>query len=283
MREDHHEASSNRKSKSINASSKKLHHQQQKNMNLSSVIAPITEGDAVLSLSEKDSIEKNSPISVAIDADLSTVDIRKTKLNCDQTLDSDNNVALQFQFPEEAARISPISEAFVFYEDQSSIESYIASLNQYILPSFIGSTEVTPLPSKSPAETPPSLTNLETTPSSSSTVAITAENAEIHVTKTEETKSIKLQSLAKHLGESMFQVLHSSDIDPNHKKLLDALVKMVIEEFCSLHEERGLVAERFSNKVKLVLLSYLLVMLLISAGFFLLSNAQSSYHGPTPT
>ncbi|MFS8004161.1 hypothetical protein Hanom_Chr13g01222421 [Helianthus anomalus] len=82
----------------------------------------------------------------------------------------------------------------------------------------------------------------------------------------------------------MFQVLHSSDIDTNHKKLLDALVKMVIEQFCTSHEDhRGSVVGLFSKKVKLVLLSYLLVMLLGSAGFFLLSDVQSCYHGPPPT
>ncbi|KAI3687651.1 hypothetical protein L1987_81351 [Smallanthus sonchifolius] len=290
MREDHHEiqtpkkdhlqVSSNRKSKSINAPSKKPHHQQQKStkMNSSSVFTPITEGDVVLNVSEKDSIEKILSISGAVDADQSIVDIGKTSLNSDHNLVPDNTVALQVA--EDLARISPISEAFVFDEDQSSIESYIASLSQHISPSYItnGSVEATPLSSKSPAESTPmsSITTVEMTPPSS-TSAITS-----GVT-IQETKSIKLESLVKHLRESMFQVLHSADIDTNHKKLLDALVKMVIEEFCSLHEERGLVVGLFSKKVKLVLLSYLVGLLLVCAGFFLFSDVQSSYQGPTPT
>ncbi|KAL8197861.1 hypothetical protein R6Q57_030149 [Mikania cordata] len=255
MREDHHEIQapkkehlsvpSNRKAKFINVSSKKLNHQQHKSINLSSVITPITEGDA----------------------------ISKTNIISDQ-------------LPEEPIRISPISEAFVFEQDQPSIESYIASLNQHISPSFLtsASVEATPLSSKSPAVSTPlsSITNVEITPPSSTSV-LAAYGAAIHGDLTEEAKSVRLELLVKHLRESMFQVLHSSDIEPNHKKLLDALVKMAIEEFCMLREERGSVAEWFSNKVKLLLLSYLLLMLLVSAGFFFLSDAQSSYYGPPPT
>ncbi|KAL8245013.1 hypothetical protein R6Q59_011271 [Mikania micrantha] len=282
MREGHHEIQtpkkehlsvpSNRKAKFINVSSKKLNHQQHKSINLSSVITPITEGDAILNLSEG-SNEKISSISVAVDVDQSTLDINKTNIISDQ-------------LPEEPIRISPISEAFVFEEDQPSIESYIASLNQHISPSFLTSASVegTPLSSNSPAVSTPlsSITNVEITPSSSTSV-LAAYGAAIHGDTTEEAKSVKLELLVKHLRESMFQVLHSSDIEPNHKKLLDALVKMAIEEFCILHEERGSVAEWFSNKVKLLLLSYLLLMLLVSAGFFFLSDAQSSYYGPPPT
>ncbi|KAJ0476219.1 hypothetical protein HanHA300_Chr13g0474821 [Helianthus annuus] len=288
MKDEHHEiqtpkkeqnlsVSSNRKSKSMNTPSKKLNHQQQKSVK-TNVSSPITEADVVLNLSDKDSSEKISSVSVATDADQSIVDISKSNLNSDNTVASDDT--LELKLPEESVGISAMSEAFVFYDDQSSLESYISSLDQHVSPSSIAysSLESTPLSSKSPAVITPlsSITTVETTPSSSTTAAV-------HGSIIAETKSVKPEILAKHLKESMFQVLHSSDIDTNHKKLLDALVKMVIEQFCTSHEDRGSVVGLFSKKVKLVLLSYLLVMLLGSAGFFLLSDVQSCYHGPPPT
>ncbi|KAJ0663057.1 hypothetical protein HanLR1_Chr13g0476891 [Helianthus annuus] len=288
MKDEHHEiqtpkkeqnlsVSSNRKSKSMNTPSKKLNHQQQKSVK-TNVSSPITEADVVLNLSDKDSSEKISSVSVATDADQSIVDISKSNLNSDNTVASDDT--LELKLPEESVGISAMSEAFVFYDDQSSLESYISSLDQHVSPSSIAysSLESTPLSSKSPAVITPlsSITTVETTPSSSTTAAV-------HGSIIAETKSVKPEILAKYLKESMFQVLHSSDIDTNHKKLLDALVKMVIEQFCTSHEDRGSVVGLFSKKVKLVLLSYLLVMLLGSAGFFLLSDVQSCYHGPPPT
>ncbi|KAK1436334.1 hypothetical protein QVD17_02113 [Tagetes erecta] len=285
MKDDHHEiqtpnkehvhVSSNRKSKSTNAPLKKQ--QKSAKMNFSSVITPITDGEVLLNLSEE-SIEKISSNSGTVDADQSIVDISKTK-----NLKSDNTVALQIL--EDSVRISPISEAFVFEEDQLSIESYIASLNQHISPSSIasGSLEATPFPSNSPAVSSPlsSITTVEISPPSTSTISI--DQAVLQGDTAHETKSIKLQLLVNQLRESMFQVSYSSEIDPTYKKLLDALVKMVIEEFCSLHVERGLVAELFSKKVKLMLLSYLLGTLLVCVGFFLFADVKSSYHGPPPT
>ncbi|XP_076894728.1 uncharacterized protein LOC143547108 [Bidens hawaiensis] len=242
---------STRKLKSINPPSKKPHHQQQKTTKpnaASSGFTPITVEDSIekISLAEADqSIVVDPPVSDDI----------------------------------ESARGSLISEAFEFYDDQASIESYIASFNQHISPSFI----TTPLSSKSPDATTPlsCITTAETTPPSS-TFKITTD-AVIHEATIEESKSVKPEPLVKHLRESIIQVLNSSDIEPNYKKLLDALIKTVIEQFCTSHEDKGSVVERFSKKVKFVLLSYLLVMLLGSVGFFLLSDAQNSYHGPPPT
>ncbi|PWA50352.1 hypothetical protein CTI12_AA473830 [Artemisia annua] len=89
-------------------------------------------------------------------------------------------------------------------------------------------------------------------------------------TTTEEMNSFKLEPLVKHLRESMLHVSNSSDLEPQYKKLLDALVKMVIEEFHSLHEEKNMVVELFSRKAKMVLLSSVMGILAVSTGFLLL-------------
>ncbi|XP_076928373.1 uncharacterized protein LOC143592308 [Bidens hawaiensis] len=249
MKDELHELQTpNRKLKSINPPLKKPHHQQQKTTKQNAAsfgFTPITVEDSIekISLAEADQ-------SIVVDAPV-----------CDDT---------------ESARGSSVSEAFVFYDDQASIESYIASLNQHISPSFI----TTPLSSKSPAAL--SCLTAEMTPSSPAFTITT--DAVIPEATIEESKSVKLDSLVNHLRESIIQVLNSSDIDPDYKNLLDALIKTVIEHFCTSHEDKGSVVERFSKKVKLVLLSYFLVMLLLgSVGFFLLSDAQNSYHGPPPT
>ncbi|KAI3680830.1 hypothetical protein L6452_35606 [Arctium lappa] len=54
----------------------------------------------------------------------------------------------------------------------------------------------------------------------------------------EETDSFNPGSLVKHLRESMSQVLHSADIDPQYqKKLLDVLVKMMFKALImALHQ-----------------------------------------------
>ncbi|KAI3669594.1 hypothetical protein L6452_40866 [Arctium lappa] len=296
MREDHHDiqtpkkehlpASSNRKAKLINDPSKKLHQQQQQKSikkNLSPVFTAVTEDDAASNLSEKESIEKISSISKSVDADESNVEISETSLNSNQTLVSDDVVVLQH--PEESIGISPISEAFVFDKDQSSksIETYIVSLNQFVSPSsmMVGSVETTPFSSSLFAKTTPlsSISTVEMSPSSS---PITAEPAAAFVT-TEETDSFNPGSLVKHLRESMSQVLHSANIDPRYQKLLDVLVKMVIQEFFSFDEEKDMVVELFSKKVKTLLLSFLLCILVVSSGFILFSDVQSSYYGSPPT
>lgn len=141
-----------------------------------------------------------------------------------------------------------------------------------------GSVETTPLSS---------ITTVEMTPLSSQ---ITAEEAAVFVAAvtrdgatTEETNLYKTESLVNHLRESMCQVLHSADLDPHYKKLMDALVKMVIQEFYSPNEKSSTVVELFLSKGKIVLLSLVLGIIAVSAGFFLFSDAQSSYHGPPPT
>nr|XP_043614003.1 uncharacterized protein LOC122585953 [Erigeron canadensis]XP_043614004.1 uncharacterized protein LOC122585953 [Erigeron canadensis]XP_043614005.1 uncharacterized protein LOC122585953 [Erigeron canadensis] len=277
MREDHYEiqtlkkdqfpVSSNRKSKQSNSSKK--HQQKNVKKSLNSVFTPITENDILLDLSDKESTNRISSVSEAVDTDPSIVDICKTSLDFDQN-----------QVFEEPEKVAPESYSFVFEDDQPSMESYIVSLNEFISPSTTtaSSVEGTPLSC---------ITTGEKTPQSS---PITDEADVVFVdsvihsgTTTEETSSIKLESLVKHLRLSMFQVLHSAEIDPPYKKLLDILVKTVSEEFCSLHDEEDKVVKLFPKKVTIVLLCFVLGMLAIPAGFFLFSDGQSSYHGPPPT
>ena len=167
-------------------------------------------------------------------------------------------------------------------------QSYIGSLNQFISPSPATPSPLTSqFSSTSPAESTPlsSIATAEMTPLSS---PITAEAVTICVPShygatTDEMNLLKVEGMVKNLRESMFQVLHSADIEPRSKKVLDALVKMDIEEFYSLHEERNIVVELFSKKIRIVLLCFVLGMLAVSAGLFVFSDVQGYDHGPPPT
>nr|GEX51157.1 protein SINE3 isoform X1 [Tanacetum cinerariifolium] len=162
--------------------------------------------------------------------------------------------------------------------------SYIGSLNQFISPS-----PATPSPLTSPfsstwhAESSPlsCITTAEMTPLSSPIIAeaVTICVPSHNGSTADEMNSLKVE-VVKNLRESMFQVLHSADIEPRSKKVLDALVKMVIEE---LHEEKNIVVELFSNRIMIVLLSFVLGMLAVSAGLYVLSDVQGYDHGPPPT
>ncbi|PWA66395.1 hypothetical protein CTI12_AA327700 [Artemisia annua] len=231
---------------------------------LNSVFAPITEDE-----------EKISLFTEPVDADLLTLDIVKASLNSDEVV--------------EVLDESVVSEAFGLNGDQSSesIESYIGSLNQFISPSPATPSPLTSqFSSKSPAEsTPLSSITAEMTPLSS---PITAEAVTICVPShygatTDEMNLLKVEEVVKHLRESMFQVLHSADIEPRSKRYLDALAKMVIEDSFSLHEERNIVVELFSKKTRIVLLCFALGMLAVSAGLFVFSDVQGYDHGPPPT
>ncbi|KAI3818590.1 hypothetical protein L1987_12402 [Smallanthus sonchifolius] len=260
MRENHHDiqttkretapVSSNRKAKqTINTTSKKLNHQQQKSIkrNLSSAFTRITEDDDALNLLEG-SIQKISSISESVDVHQSTVEIGKTSLNSDHDLVSENADVLQL--PEQSIGISSVSEAFVSNGDKFTecIESYIVSSKQLISPSSAATGFIEMIPS----------------PSLSSSSPITVEDM----------NSFKIESLVKDLRESMCQVLNSADLEPKHQKLFDALVKMVIDELHSLHEQKDMM---------IVLLSFVLAAIVAgSVGFFMFSDSQSSYYGPPP-
>ncbi|KAI3731923.1 hypothetical protein L1987_63116 [Smallanthus sonchifolius] len=242
--------SSNRKAKpAINTPSRKPNHQQQKSIkrNLSSSFTRITEEDDALNLL-KESIQKISSISESVDVHQSTAEIGKTSFNSDHDLVSENAGVLQL--PEQSIGISSVSEAFISNEGQLTecIESYIASTKQLISPSAAtGLIEMTPSPSL---------------PSSS---PITAEDMNL----------FKIESLVNDLRESMCQVLNSTDLEPKHQNLFDALVKMVIDELHSMHEEKDMMT---------LLLSFVLAAIVAgSVGFFMFSDAQSSYYGPPPS
>nr|GEU55391.1 hypothetical protein CTI12_AA533220 [Tanacetum cinerariifolium] len=81
---------------------------------------------------------------------------------------------------------------------------------------------------------------------------------------TGEMNSLKVEGIVKNLRESMFHALHSVNVDSRSKKM-------------------NMVVELFSNKIRIVLLRFMLGMLVVSAGLFVFLVVQGYDHGPPPT
>jgi hypothetical protein len=92
-----------------------------------------------------------------------------------------------------------------------------------------------------------------------------------------------LEIVVDILKRNRTQVLNSSDVDPQSKKILDALIEIVIEEFYNRPKERDRFAELVSIKIQIVLLFFFLWMLAMAVAFFFGSGVQhsSSKHLPT--
>ncbi|CAA2969851.1 Hypothetical predicted protein [Olea europaea subsp. europaea] len=106
-------------------------------------------------------------------------------------------------------------------------------------------------------------------------------NPEINSVKNME--SIEVDIVIKHLKDARVQVLNSSDVNYS-KKLLDALINVVIEDFYGgLYEEKDWLNKLVLSKVRVVSLSILVGILAVSVFLFSNSGAKGLHNGLTPT
>ncbi|KAM7467180.1 hypothetical protein LguiB_014742 [Lonicera macranthoides] len=95
--------------------------------------------------------------------------------------------------------------------------------------------------------------------------------------------TVEAEMVVKYLRLAQTQVLNSVKADLRSQKLLDALIKTVIEEFYGLAEEKDWFTEVVSRKALLVLSSFVLWIFAVVAVFFFSSGTGSSFNGPPPT
>ncbi|KAL3626617.1 hypothetical protein CASFOL_030166 [Castilleja foliolosa] len=100
----------------------------------------------------------------------------------------------------------------------------------------------------------------------------------------DEVKSIETEVVIKHLREARIQVLKSKDV-VSAKKILDALIKITIEElYGGVHEENGWLDKLLSGKFNMALLSLMMGIYAIFMLWFFNSDANGFHNtGPTPT
>ncbi|KAL6186093.1 hypothetical protein ACLB2K_042215 [Fragaria x ananassa] len=95
--------------------------------------------------------------------------------------------------------------------------------------------------------------------------------------------SMRAEVVASFLKQARTQVLNSAGVDAKSKKLLDALVEIVIEDFHTVPEERDRIAELLSAKAKILVVCSLLWILAMAVFLVFSSGAQGTFPGPLPT
>ncbi|KAK6794199.1 hypothetical protein RDI58_007652 [Solanum bulbocastanum] len=95
--------------------------------------------------------------------------------------------------------------------------------------------------------------------------------------------SIEVEMTVKYLREAQLQVVNATDIDIRYKKLLDAVMNTVVEEFYGLPEDKDGNNAIVSKKFHLVTLTFLLWIIAVFIGFFFHSGENRSFYGPLPT
>lgn len=102
--------------------------------------------------------------------------------------------------------------------------------------------------------------------------------------------SIKAELVAKKFRQAGIQTATSNDMVLLSKNILDALFKIIIEEFYNLPEERDWFTEIVEKKVFLVLrkvfcviLTFMLLIVVFKGVFFFSSGGRDSFNEPLPT
>ncbi|KAI8010939.1 hypothetical protein LOK49_LG06G03410 [Camellia lanceoleosa] len=174
---------------------------------------------------------------------------------------------------EDLVEFSSILEISEDNQLRESTESFIASPNQVISPSLetFSLSDLTPLSS-----------------------TITVDKDEVvdvsvgHCRSAKSKKSVDIVSVeaevvVNHLKQARIQVMNSTSADLQSKKLLNALIEVVIEEFNALPEEKDRLSELVSMKTRVVFMIFLLWIVAVSMFLHFSSRGQSSFSVPPPT
>ena len=89
--------------------------------------------------------------------------------------------------------------------------------------------------------------------------------------------------LANLLKEARLQVLNSADVNTKNKKLLDTLIKIAVDDFFAIPQERDGVVELVSMKHRIVFACFVVCILAVSVILFFNSEPQRPFIGPPPT
>ncbi|XP_031251642.1 protein SINE3-like [Pistacia vera] len=95
--------------------------------------------------------------------------------------------------------------------------------------------------------------------------------------------SLEREVVANLLKQAQNQVSNSNDIEARSKRLLDALVKIIVEELYTVPEEKDRFNELVLAKIRIVLLLFLIWIIVMSVVLFFNSGAGGSFSGSPPT
>ncbi|KAL6970220.1 hypothetical protein U1Q18_029922, partial [Sarracenia purpurea var. burkii] len=196
--------------------------------------------------------------------------ISKKHLNSVFTSDSDD---VPLPLRKDSIEFSSISEIPEDYQLGESAESFVASVDPLFSPSLESSalSDLTAL-----------------------TSTITADNDEVgdnsvgHCNSAESKSrvdivSVDAEMVVHHLKQARVQIRNSTNADLQSKKLLDALIEGVIEDFNALPAETDRFAELVSMKTRVVFVSFFMWILAVSAVLIFSSGVRNSFTEPPPT
>lgn len=169
--------------------------------------------------------------------------------------------------------LSSISEITDDHPLDESAESSILTLSPVISPSpeTVTPSDLTPLTS--------SITGEEDEPNNLSVFRssfVESKNSDAMV-------AVEADMVVNHLKLARIQLKNSTDADISSRKLLDALIKLVIEEFDGLREENDRFAELVTMKRRIVFVSVFLWILVSVIFLFRSCGGKSSFSEPLPT
>ncbi|KAI4334994.1 hypothetical protein L6164_013684 [Bauhinia variegata] len=85
------------------------------------------------------------------------------------------------------------------------------------------------------------------------------------------------------LRKAQSEILNSANAAPQYQKLLNEMMKIVIQELCTLPKERDHSAELLSRKKQVLFLSLLIWIIGVSLVIFFISDVSRAFKGPLPT
>ncbi|XP_050265243.1 uncharacterized protein LOC126709173 [Quercus robur] len=96
-------------------------------------------------------------------------------------------------------------------------------------------------------------------------------------------RSVEMEIVVDFLKKARSQASNSVDVDTRSKKLLDALLSIIVDEFYAQPEKKDRFAELIAMKKQIVLLCFVFWILAMAMTFFFSSRVENSFRGPPPT
>ena len=96
-------------------------------------------------------------------------------------------------------------------------------------------------------------------------------------------RSVEVEIVVDFLKKARSQALNSVDVDTRSKKLLDALLSIIVDEFYAQPEKKDRFAELIAVKKQIVLLCFVFWIFAMAMTFFFSSRVENSFRGLPPT
>lgn len=96
-------------------------------------------------------------------------------------------------------------------------------------------------------------------------------------------ESLEAEIVASFLRKAKSQLSNSANMDARSKKLLDALIKIVVEDLRGVPDKRDRFVHLLGAKTRIVFCCFLSCALPVLAVLLFSSGEQNSFNGPLPT